>query len=186
MVPLTAGGSDARSPGTVGQRLLHGSPCPVAIAPKGWSGRSEHRLARIGVGFDGEDEAVHALGWAQGLARGAGAAIEVIAVARVPQRVYAAEAAAYAQVDLDRAAREHAAENLDRALGLMPEDVGSEGSVLEGAAAQALEEATRRLDVLVVGSRAYGPLWRVLLGSVSAHLVAHAACPLIVVPRRGE
>ena len=37
--------------------------------------------------------------------------------------------------------------------------------------------------LLVVGSRGYGPLRRVLLGSVSTELVRSAPCPLIVTPR---
>ena len=40
-----------------------------------------------------------------------------------------------------------------------------------------------RLDVLVLGSRAYGPLRATLLGSVSASVTARAPCPTIVLPR---
>ena len=38
-------------------------------------------------------------------------------------------------------------------------------------------------DLVIVGSRGYGPLRSVLLGSVSAKLVRRAACPVMVVPR---
>ena len=41
-------------------------------------------------------------------------------------------------------------------------------------------------DLMVVGSRGYGPLRAVLLGSVSGRLVREAACPVIVVPRGVE
>lgn len=37
--------------------------------------------------------------------------------------------------------------------------------------------------LLVVGSRGYGPLHRVLAGSDSRRLVRSAPCPLIVTPR---
>lgn len=40
-------------------------------------------------------------------------------------------------------------------------------------------------DLLVAGSRGYGPVLRVLLGSVSTHLAHHAPCPVLVVPRPG-
>jgi nucleotide-binding universal stress UspA family protein len=40
--------------------------------------------------------------------------------------------------------------------------------------------------VLVVGSRGYGPLRAVLLGSVSRRLMTEAHCPVIVVPRGVE
>ena len=38
-------------------------------------------------------------------------------------------------------------------------------------------------DVLVCGSRGYGPARRVLLGGVSSRLLRHARIPVIVVPR---
>ena len=38
-------------------------------------------------------------------------------------------------------------------------------------------------DLLVVGSRGYGPFRRVLLGSVSAKLAESSPCPFLVCPR---
>jgi nucleotide-binding universal stress UspA family protein len=38
-------------------------------------------------------------------------------------------------------------------------------------------------DLLVVGSRGYGPLGAVLLGSTSIPLARAARCPLLVTPR---
>jgi hypothetical protein len=35
----------------------------------------------------------------------------------------------------------------------------------------------------VTGSRGYGPARRLLLGSVSGHVVREARCPVLVVPR---
>jgi nucleotide-binding universal stress UspA family protein len=42
------------------------------------------------------------------------------------------------------------------------------------------------LDVLVTGSRGYGAVRAVLLGSVSRALVRGAACPVVVSPRPGR
>jgi nucleotide-binding universal stress UspA family protein len=39
------------------------------------------------------------------------------------------------------------------------------------------------LDLLVCGSRGYGPLRAVLLGGVSRRVAAEAHCPVIVLPR---
>jgi nucleotide-binding universal stress UspA family protein len=39
------------------------------------------------------------------------------------------------------------------------------------------------VDVLVCGSRGYGPVRRVLLGGVSSRLIRSAQLPLTVVPR---
>jgi len=42
------------------------------------------------------------------------------------------------------------------------------------------------VDLMVVGSRGYGPLKAVLLGGVSGQLIRSAACPVIVIPRGAE
>jgi nucleotide-binding universal stress UspA family protein len=38
----------------------------------------------------------------------------------------------------------------------------------------------------VTGSRGYGPLGRVVVGSVSNRLMTASACPVLVVPRGSE
>jgi nucleotide-binding universal stress UspA family protein len=43
----------------------------------------------------------------------------------------------------------------------------------------------RGVDLLVCGSRGYGPVRRVLLGTVAAALVRQASVPVLVVPRGG-
>ena len=44
-------------------------------------------------------------------------------------------------------------------------------------------ESELGVDLMIIGSRGYGPLGAVFLGSVSEHLMRRAACPVIVVPR---
>ncbi|PRX60426.1 universal stress protein family protein [Nonomuraea fuscirosea] len=44
-----------------------------------------------------------------------------------------------------------------------------------------LTEASRRADLVVVGSHGRGPLGSALLGSVSRGTLHHAACPVAVV-----
>ena len=46
-------------PGSTGERLLHGSPCPVAIVPRGYADAGPIRT--VGVGYDGSDESEAAL-----------------------------------------------------------------------------------------------------------------------------
>jgi nucleotide-binding universal stress UspA family protein len=55
--------------------------------------------------------------------------------------------------------------------------------VVEGRPDIELAARSSDLDLLVVGSRGYGPLKRLLLGSTSSKLVRSAACPVIVLPR---
>jgi hypothetical protein len=43
-------------PGSVATRLLHGTPCPVAVAPRGYAA-GEPKLGTVGLAFDGMEEA---------------------------------------------------------------------------------------------------------------------------------
>lgn len=54
---------------------------------------------------------------------------------------------------------------------------------LEGHPAKVLLDTVSPSDLMVVGSRGHGELIGMLLGSVSHHVVMHAACPVVVVPR---
>jgi nucleotide-binding universal stress UspA family protein len=54
--------------------------------------------------------------------------------------------------------------------------------VLEGDAGQTLESESKDATMLVVGRRGHGAISHLVLGSVSRHVVAHAHCPVVVVP----
>ena len=61
---------------------------------------------------------------------------------------------------------------------------GESTRLLEGPVVDALADLLPDdLDLLVCGSRGYGPARRVLLGGVSARLLRHARVPVLVVPR---
>jgi nucleotide-binding universal stress UspA family protein len=56
--------------------------------------------------------------------------------------------------------------------------------VIDGDPVTVLVDAAREgIDLLFVGSRGYGRLRGVLLGSVSAELIRSAPCPVVAVPR---
>jgi nucleotide-binding universal stress UspA family protein len=174
-------------PGTVADRLLAGGSHPVAIAPRGFS-RTEFTLDTIGVGFTGSPESLVAVAQAVALAGVSGASIELIAVdPRAPVEV-AAAALGYAGlvasprvtrqlIDRTWAAANTAVEDL------VPRNVRATVSVIEDDPAAALARRSEELDLLVLGSRGYGPLSRVLMGSVSSAVLRASACPLIVTPR---
>ena len=66
-------------PGGVAARLLHGAPCPVAVAPVDYAGPEEDRL-RIAVAYDGRLESREALETAVALARGAHGTVSTVTV----------------------------------------------------------------------------------------------------------
>ena len=71
----------------------------------------------------------------------------------------------------------------ESAVERLPDGIDFEPQLIHGEPAEALAEASGDLDLLVLGSRGYGPLKGTLLGSVSARVMAKAACPVMVVPR---
>ena len=77
-------------------------------------------------------------------------------------------------------------EALDRALAGLPDGVQATGELLYGEVVDELSMVGERgADLLVCGSRGYGPVRRVLLGTVSSALVRQASVPVLVVPRGG-
>jgi nucleotide-binding universal stress UspA family protein len=174
--------------GSVALSLLHGSPCAVAIAPMGYAGRVPDGLAEVTVGYDGEAESKLALSDAIELARAASAPVKLVTVAQPSPIVFGKGAGAgQGRHELDQAIHDMMRERLDAALGAAPEDPKVSGTLVEGDPAEALKQiGVEDGGVLVLGSRGYGPLRRVLLGSVSTKLLRSAPCPVIVHPRRVE
>ena len=84
--------------------------------------------------------------------------------------------------ELDRYYHERIAEGLDR----VPADVPASSLVLSGDPAEELARQSREFDLLVLGSRGYGPVRRVFLGGVAHGVVKSAACPVVVMPRSAE
>lgn len=55
--------------------------------------------------------------------------------------------------------------------------------IVRGRPADALVALSGRVDLLVIGSRRWGPAARVLLGSTGEALLHDGACPVLAVPR---
>ena len=71
----------------------------------------------------------------------------------------------------------------DEALADRVDSPATEGRFLEGSAAELLAAESTELDLLVTGSRRYGPRAAVLLGGMTHSLMRRAACPSLVLPR---
>jgi nucleotide-binding universal stress UspA family protein len=159
-------GDDVRS-------ALDGAPCAVAIAPTGQTERGP--LSRIGIGYDGSDESVQALEVGRGLAERYAAKLTTLSVISL-QRIPYGEPIG---TDLSKAAAE-LFEDEQRLLNAL-DDV--DGDVMYGKAGEELARFSKRLDLLIVGSRSEGRLGRLLHGSTSVYLARHARSALLVMPR---
>jgi nucleotide-binding universal stress UspA family protein len=177
-------GSSHRGPvgrallGNVGRGVLHGAPCPVAVAPHGYAGADHGPFGLIALAYDGTAEAKLALDRARGLAEAHGARIRLLTV-EAPM-VAPPGIVGYTPVE---------SPDPRNVLAAGVEEVGTrvevEGDLLGGPVAETLAGACEDgADLLVAGSRGYGPLSRVLLGSVTTKLIGIAPCPVLVVPRR--
>jgi len=171
--------------GSVGESLLSGAPCPVAVAPHGYATRAPHDAMRVGAAVDGSAPAAAALGAAERLADGLAAELAVIAVApsHAPD-LGGALVGVLARDEPDHTAADDRLEAiLDDAAATLDAGRHIRRRLLHGDPAPALARECQRLDVLVVGSRQYGPLRRALLGGVSRELSRTAPAPLLVVPQ---
>jgi nucleotide-binding universal stress UspA family protein len=168
--------------GSVGVALLHGSPCAVAIAPRGYREHA-NEISAIAAGFDGSAESGLALMAASELAAATGAKLKLISVAEPPV-IGTGKGGTGGWDALKDAIEERTRDQLAEARQTVPDGIEVETTLIGGDPVEALISAAETSgNILVVGSRAYGPLRRVLLGSVSTSLVRSAPCPLIVTPR---
>lgn len=170
--------------GNVAMGLVHGSPCAVAVAPSGYRDKSQP-LSTVVVGYDGSPESKLALESACDLARATSTPVRLIIAAEPPTPVVGKGGGTSggwgALKDVIEA---EARAELDTAASSAPDDVTVEPKLVSGDPVEALaDEARSPGSILVVGSRAYGPVRRVLLGSTSRTLANTAPAPLIVYPR---
>ena len=169
------------APGSVAEHLLHGARCRLVIAPKGY-GRVDHsqdRLRVAAVGFDGMAESYAALDEAARLATKFGGSLRVIGVATpVPAMGAAAAHAAGAEAGPDFQSQ------LNNAVAELPPELRALPVLQRGDPVEKLlEAADMGVDLLVLGSRGFGPVMRLLIGSVSSRVIRKASCPVLVVPR---
>jgi nucleotide-binding universal stress UspA family protein len=161
--------------GSTAISLLNGASADVFIAPPGYAGRRHDGLATVAVAYLGTPESKAALKKATRLLDRDGT-IELLTVVEPPVPLSLEGEDLTNPIDPDRVIAE--------GLEAVPPEVRVDARRLDGAAAPELERACAEgVDLLVVGSRGYGPLRRTLLGSVSGHVFRHAPCPVLVARR---
>lgn len=138
----------------------------------------------IVVGVDGSTAANAALRWALREAALRDARVEaVLAHHQEPAFVPAASMGLHPHGEQPprHPSRElHASVVLARAAVHAPADVAE--VVVVGDAAEHLVRASRHADLLVIGTRGLGKVAGAVLGSVAAHCLRHATCPVVVIP----
>ncbi len=172
---------------SVADRLLHSSPIPVALAPRGFRSGGTAKVTRVTVAYTGTEQCDSLLRAASDLAGKIGATMRLasFAVQHAPPvtamfRTEAADVVAEWSTSIQESAR--------RVLGDSKDSGGQDVVIGHGSD---WETALHDVewgdgDVLVIGSSESGPIARVFLGSRAAKIIRHTPVPVLVVPRDGE
>ena len=134
---------------------------------------------RIVVGVDGSPASEEALRWALGQARLTGQPVDAVTSWSMPV-TFGEAAGALMSIDWQGEATRTLESTVAKAVEPPDADRVSQRAV-QGHPAQVLLDAAADAALLVVGSRGLGGVRGMLLGSVSQHVVARAACPVVVV-----
>lgn len=145
--------------------------------------RDDQGTGWIVVGVDGSAASKDALAWAARQGQLTGARVEAVMVWHVPTSAYGAPIASPTDYDFGAQAQHVLEATVAEILGDGPK-VEVLIRVVEGHPTPKLLAAADGADLLVVGSRGHGAFRGMLLGSVSAHCITHAPCPVVVVPHR--
>ena len=166
--------------GSVSQQCAHHTRIPIVVVREPESGFDHERP--IVVAVDGSSTAMRALQWALDAAKARKAPVTVvhawrpIMLATLDYSVPIVDVEAFATAGQQVIDEALAAVDL----GGLPAPV--ERLVVEGAPARSILAAADDASLVVVGSRGRGGFAGLLLGSVSQHVITHAACPVVVVP----
>jgi len=170
--------------GSTADRLLHSSPVPVAIAPRGYRGARTGTLTRITCGYPGTPESVDVVGRVAGLAKRLDVPLRVITFAVRGRTMYPPEIGLHAEDSILAAWESHAREMLAqlRTHGVVGEDVALQ--VVSGNGwDQALDAAEwQDGEVLALGTSPRSEIARVSLGSRGSKILRHSPVPVLVLP----
>ena len=167
-------------PGSTADRLLHGAGAPVTIVPWGYADLESRTLSRVAVAYVDTPDGREAFRHAYRIAAHLGGSLTVLSV--VPDTRVVPGLGESRQFS---ATQRHGYQaSLDEVVKSAPAGLPVTGRLLPGPVVDALAELSLdEYDLLVIGSRGYGPVRRVLLGGVSSRVVRHSKVPVVVTPR---
>jgi nucleotide-binding universal stress UspA family protein len=166
--------------GPVTGALLHSSPIPLALAPRGYADDPDEAMAAVTAAVPTRPGDDNPLPFAITLASAAGLAIRMLSLVSSENLAEADSAREVRQLQV--AAAE---ENLLVAARALPDAPEIESLVADG---MTLESALKKLrwddgSLLVVGSSRFAAPRRIFLGSTAARILAGVDVPVIVIPK---
>jgi nucleotide-binding universal stress UspA family protein len=155
---------------------LHGASCALAVAPCGYAD-TVWPIGRIGVAYTATPVGEAAVHCARVLAADFGATVHGLTVVpMLPSAWMGGPIASIAVLeDITGTSLRRARQSLE-GLGLVPHAV-------RGPPATEIVRFSEHADLLVLGSRNYGPVRRLLFGSTSSQVLGcRPYCPVLIVP----
>ncbi len=169
--------------GPVTASLLHSSPIPVALAPRGYADDPPETITAVTAAVPTRPGDDNPLPIAITLASAAELPIRMVSLVSSESLAEAENLRELREIQIDAATK-----NLDVAVRALPDAPEIESLVAEG---MTLESALKKLswtdsDLLIVGSSRFAAPKRLFLGSTAARILAGTAAPVAVVPRADE
>jgi nucleotide-binding universal stress UspA family protein len=174
--------------GGIANEMLHVSPVPVALAPRGYRPSSDARLRRVTCAFSGSTQSQSAFEAAVQLSRRHNVPLRLTTFVVRDRQMYPSRVGYDAERLVAEQWRAQAAEAQEKALTTLPDDVVVEAGVVGG---HDWEDTLDSLsweegEVLVVGSSRLGPVARVFLGSNSTKIIRSSPVPVLAIPRGAD
>ena len=174
--------------GGIANEMLHISPVPVALAPRGYRPSSGARLRRVTCAFSGSTQSRSAFDAAVQLSSRHGVPLRLTTIVIRDRQMYPSQVGYDAERLVVEQWRAQAREAQEKALATLPNDVSVETGIADG---QDWEDALDSLpwedgEMLVVGSSRLGPVARVFLGSSATKIIRSSPVPVLVVPRSAD
>jgi nucleotide-binding universal stress UspA family protein len=170
--------------GSTADRLLHSSPVPMAIAPRGYRGSKAGGLTRITAAYPGTPETLHVVERVAALGERLGVPMRIVTFAVRGRTMYPPEVGLSTEDSILEQLASHARETLAqlKSNGIIGKDVDLQ-VVTGNGWDEAIDAADwQEGDLLAIGTSPVGGIARVFLGSRGSKILRHSPVPVLVLP----
>lgn len=185
VIGSSADGAEGRIvTGSTADKLLHSSPVPLALPPRGYRSVAAAGFTRLTCAFSDSASSARMVGHAVALAKQIGTSVRVASFGVRNATMYPPEVGLTAEDSVLDSWSDQAAQAQRR---LVAEGVVGEDVPCVIATGSGWDESVASLDwqageLLALGSSAVGPLARVFLGSRAGKLIRSSPVPVLVLP----
>jgi nucleotide-binding universal stress UspA family protein len=170
--------------GATADRLLHSSPVPLAVAPRGYRSRAADGVVRVTCAFSDSESSRLVVGQVVELTRRFGVPLRIASFGVRGATMYPPEVGLSAEDSVLESWATQAQQAQERLLaeGVVGPEVERVIATGTGWSESVSSIEWHPGEVLTLGSSAVGPLARVFLGSRATKLVRHSPVPVVVIP----